>query len=84
MLHGFVANGEVEAVMGEIGRVLKPEGILGVVDFKKTAGTPGPPMSGRITPEEVISVISLLYGFRVKASYIDVGIYSYAITFTAK
>jgi len=35
VLHGFVENNETENVMKEISRIIKPEGILAVVEFKK-------------------------------------------------
>lgn len=39
VLHGFVANGETAAAMGEIARVVKPGGALAVVEWKKSSPT---------------------------------------------
>ncbi len=79
VLHGFVANKEVESILKGIFRVLKPDGMLGVVDFKKIEGPPGPPMSIRMTPEEVEEIISR-YGFK-KRKEVEVGKYHYAVIF---
>ena len=67
--------------MGEINRLLKPSGILGVVDFKKIEGSPGPPMSIRLSWDEAVSIIAP-FGYQMGTRDADVGIYSYAITLT--
>jgi ubiquinone/menaquinone biosynthesis C-methylase UbiE len=81
VLHGFVANGEVEQVMREIVRVLKTGGILAVVEFKKADGGPGPPLDIRLAPEDAESLMAG-YGFK-KLRVVDVGPYHYAVTFVA-
>ncbi len=62
VLHGFVENDEVEDVMKEIIRVVKPEGIFAVVEFKKIEGIPGPPMDVRLAPQDVEDILSY-HGF---------------------
>jgi len=57
VLHGFVANKELAAVMQEVNRVLKPGGKLVVVEFKKAEMDFGPPVSIRMSPDEVASTI---------------------------
>jgi ubiquinone/menaquinone biosynthesis C-methylase UbiE len=79
VLHGFLANKEVESTMTEVARVMKSGGTLAVVDFKKVEGTPGPPVSIRMTPEEVEALIAG-YGFKKKRS-VEVGPYHYALIF---
>jgi ubiquinone/menaquinone biosynthesis C-methylase UbiE len=39
VLHGFVANGETAAAMGEIARVVKPGGVFAVAEWKKSSPT---------------------------------------------
>lgn len=56
VLHGFVENEELDEVMKEISRVIKPEGVLTVVEFKKEK-IPGPPMEIRLTPEDVSELL---------------------------
>jgi ubiquinone/menaquinone biosynthesis C-methylase UbiE len=79
VLHGFLANQEVESTMTEVARVMKYGGTLAVVDFQKVEGTPGPPVSIRITPDEVEALIAG-HGFKKKRSA-EVGPYHYALIF---
>jgi ubiquinone/menaquinone biosynthesis C-methylase UbiE len=53
VLHDFVADGIDRDALQEVRRVLKPAGILAVVEFKKQEGPPGPPKAVRLTLEEV-------------------------------
>jgi SAM-dependent methyltransferase len=41
-------------LLRNIARALKPNGRLGIVDFKKDGGGPGPPMEERVDPDRVI------------------------------
>lgn len=99
VMHGFVANNEVEEAMGEIARVIKEGGTFSVVDFKKTedsVGGPistksklarltqnlklrliGPPMSIRLSPDEVGKIIAQ-HGFEI-AKNVELGPYHYAV-----
>ncbi len=79
VMHGFLANGEVPAVMTEAARVMKPGSTLAVVEFKKIAGPPGPPLSIRMTPEELEDLISE-YGFE-KNKVVEVGQFHYLAMF---
>ncbi len=79
VMHGFLANGEVPAVMTEAARVMKVGSTLVVVEFKKIAGPPGPPISIRMTPEELENLISG-YGFE-KLRAVEVGQIHYAAMF---
>ena len=79
VMHGFLANGEVQSVMTEIARVMKAGSTLAVVEFKKIAGPPGPPISIRMTPEELENLISG-YGFE-KNKVVEVGQFHYAAMF---
>jgi SAM-dependent methyltransferase len=42
------------ALLKNVARALKPQGRLGVVDFRKEGGGPGPPPEDRVDPETVI------------------------------
>lgn len=77
VLHGFVENDEVNEAMGEIIRVIKPNGTFNVIEFKKIENTPGPPMHVRITPEDVTEIIKR-YNLTIKAIE-EVGKYHYAV-----
>jgi len=79
VLHGFVLNEEIAAVMAEILRVLKRHGSLVIVDFKKIETAVGPPISERLSPIEVEDTLRG-YGFVADALH-DGGPYSYLIQF---
>ena len=79
VMHGFLANGEGPSVMTEIARVMKVGSTLAVVEFQKVAGPPGPPISIRMTPEELEDLISG-YGFK-KNKVAEVGPFHYAAMF---
>lgn len=77
VMHGFLANNEFEGVMKEVARVLKANGIIAVVDFKKRRGMLGPPKSERIT-EKQVEEATTPYGFK-KEKVVDVGRQHYMI-----
>ncbi len=49
VLHDFTADGIDMAVLKEVARVLKPDGIAAVVEFNKQDGPPGPPKAVRLS-----------------------------------
>lgn len=61
VLHGFVQNNDVDNVMSEIKRVIKPKGTFAVVEFKKNENTPGPPMHVRIAPKKIKEIVESHY-----------------------
>ena len=65
------------AVLTEIARVVKPNGILAVMEFKKIDGPPGPPIHIRLSPTEVADRLGP-YGFEKKHA-VDVGPYNHLI-----
>ncbi len=75
VLHGFLANGEVERAMMETARVVKAGGTLAVVESKMVGGPPGPPLSIRMSPEEVENTVAP-YGFEKVRSF-EAGPYHY-------
>ena len=82
VLHGFVENKDVDEVMKEIIRIIKPKGIFTVVEFKKEDTAHGPPLNVRITPEEVKNIVEN-YDLTVK-SIEDVGKYHYTVIASKK
>jgi ubiquinone/menaquinone biosynthesis C-methylase UbiE len=63
VLHDFIGDHVDRGVMKEIARVMKPEGTLAILEYKKTDGPPGPPKSVRLSPQEVDEILSPC-GFR--------------------
>jgi ubiquinone/menaquinone biosynthesis C-methylase UbiE len=43
------------ALLRNVAKALKPKGLVGIVNFKKDGGGPGPPMEERVDPEKVIA-----------------------------
>lgn len=64
-LHDFVGDQVDRQVLKEVARVMKPEGILAVVEYKKIDGPPGPPKPVRLSPQEVDTLVSA-YSFKQK------------------
>lgn len=77
VLHGFVENDEVEDVMKEISRVVKPEGAFAIVEFKKKKGIPGPPLDVRLAPQDVEDILAQ-YGFETVLTA-EVGLLHYLL-----
>ena len=63
VLHDFVGEHVERGVLKEISRVIKPEGTLAILEYKKNDGPPGPPKSVRLSPKEVDKLLSP-YGFK--------------------
>jgi len=79
VLHDFVEDQIEKKVLGEVVRVLKPDGLLAIVEFKKIDGPPGPPVHIRLSPEEVGDMLGP-YGF-AEERFEDIGPYNYLILF---
>jgi ubiquinone/menaquinone biosynthesis C-methylase UbiE len=62
VLHDLVEAGQAQGALSEIARLVKPGGRLAVLEFKKIAGPPGPPLHIRLSPEEVAALLRP-YGF---------------------
>ncbi len=71
VLHDFVGDKVERKVMKEIVRVMKPDGVLAIVEFYKKEGPPGPPKRVRLSPEDVDQMLSA-YGFQQKR-YTEIG-----------
>lgn len=80
--HDFIAEGTEAAVIKEIKRVLKPSGMLAVVEFKKIDGPPGPPLKIRLSPAELDATLSD-YGFKPR-KIVDLEPYNYLSLFSAE
>jgi ubiquinone/menaquinone biosynthesis C-methylase UbiE len=79
VLHDLVETGVANQALKEAARVLKPEGSLVIIEFKKIEGPPGPPIHIRLTPEEV-ECLTAPHGF-TKKRVLDVGPYNYLMIF---
>ena len=55
MVDAYAEFEQPVALLRNIGRSLKPHGTLGIVNYKKEGGGPGPPMEERVDAEKVIA-----------------------------
>ena len=79
VLHDLVEAGTATGALAELTRVLKPGGLLAIVEFDKIDGPPGPPRHIRLDPAEVEALVAP-YGF-ARQRTVKLGPYNYLITF---
>lgn len=79
VLHDFVEDQIEKEVLDEIVRVIKPSGILAIMEFMKIDGPPGPPRLIRLSPEQVDDMLAP-YGF-TRELFAEVGPYNYLMLF---
>ena len=77
VLHDFVEDGAGDIALRETARILKPGGMLAIVEFKKVEGPPGPPLAIRLSEEEVEHLIDP-FGFEIRQAS-EVGPHHYMI-----
>jgi ubiquinone/menaquinone biosynthesis C-methylase UbiE len=78
VLHGF-SKSEVDGFQKEVKRLLKPHGILAIVEIKKEPTPFGPPMDIRFSPQELKEIFTL-----VPKKTVEIGQYFYIQTFEKK
>ena len=79
VLHDLVEAGTAAGALAEVTRVIKPGGLLAIVEFDKIDGPPGPPRHIRLDPAEVEALVAP-YGF-ARQQTVNLGPYNYLITF---
>ena len=59
VLHELVEDGTARGGLSEVRRVMRPDGILAILEFKKDVDRPpGPPLSVRLSPEDLEGLLS--------------------------
>ena len=81
VLHDFEEERKTVSVLKEVKTLLKPNGCLAVIEFKKIEGSPGPPVYIRLSEDEVEKIVTG-YGFK-KGKVADIGEYNYLMTFNS-
>ncbi|MBC8235732.1 methyltransferase domain-containing protein [bacterium] len=79
VLHDLIQDNTAEGTLREVQRVLKPQGTLAIIEFKKIAGPHGPPIEIKISPKELEKRLQP-YSFRLTKT-MDIGLYSYLSVF---
>ncbi len=80
VLHDLAGAGQARGALAELNRLVKPGGRLAVIEFKKLAGPPGPPLAIRLAPEEVAALLRP-HGF-APGELTDLGPHTYLEIFT--
>jgi len=79
VLHDFEEANQTDAVLKQVKPLLKPDGCLAVIEFKKIEGPPGPPIKIRLSENEVNKIVTE-YNFR-KVKTVEIGNFNYMMTF---
>jgi len=80
VLHDLIQDDTDQETLEELKRVLKSNGSLAIIEFKKIEGPPGPPIQIRISPEKLDAIL-FSHDFR-KVLTTDIGPYNYLSIFT--
>jgi ubiquinone/menaquinone biosynthesis C-methylase UbiE len=78
VLHGF-SRSQVDGFQQEVKRLLKPKGILAIVEIKKEPTPFGPPLDIRFSPQELREIMTL-----VPKKTVEVGQFFYMQIFEKK
>ena len=79
VIHGFVANNELDTVMKNINRVLNEDGKIIAIDFKKIDTGFGPPLEIRLSKEDMVEKLAQ-YGYKLEKNF-EVGSNHYCLVF---
>ena len=79
VLHDLNEEGGAASALTEMARLIKPEGLLLIVEFMVTEGPPGPPVEIRLAPQKVEEFCRAA-GFQLSERF-DAGQFNYAIVF---
>jgi ubiquinone/menaquinone biosynthesis C-methylase UbiE len=79
VLHDLVKIEADHGTLKEVSRVLKPGGVLYIIEFKKIDGPPGPPIDSRLSAEEVERIVNP-HALSIER-VIDIGPYNYLAQF---
>jgi ubiquinone/menaquinone biosynthesis C-methylase UbiE len=82
VLHDLKEAGVQDGALAEARRLLKRHGTFAVVEFKKAPGPPGPPISIRLSPDDVTALVEP-FGF-ARTGLHEIGPYNYLITFVPR
>lgn len=77
LFHDLVHKGTDHYSLREIRRVLKPDGVLAVIEFKNTVAHPGPSLNIRISPAKLDTILRCNGFTPALAHEIDLGVHTY-------
>ena len=79
VLHDLVREGCADVTLEEARRILRPQGLLAIVEFKKFDGQPGPSIDVKLSSDQVEQIVAL-HGFARK-EFAEIGPYNYLVIF---
>jgi ubiquinone/menaquinone biosynthesis C-methylase UbiE len=82
VLHDLKEAGVQDGALAEARRLLKRHSVFAVVEFRKVPGPPGPPISIRLSPDEVTAMVEP-FGF-TRTGLQEIGPYNYLLTFVPR
>jgi ubiquinone/menaquinone biosynthesis C-methylase UbiE len=82
VLHDLKEAGVQDGALAEARRLVKRHGTFAVVEFKKVPGPPGPPISIRLSPDELTALVEP-FGF-TRTGLQEIGPYNYLMTFVPR
>jgi len=82
VLHDLKEARVQDGALAEARRLLKRHGTFAVVEFKRIPGPPGPPISIRLSPDDVTAMVEP-FGF-ARTGLHEVGPYNYLMTFVPR
>ena len=74
ILHDL-SESDQKSTMQEVTRLVKPDGMINIIEFKKIDKGPGPPIDIRMDEEQVEALV-LPYGF-IKVTGSEIGEFNY-------
>lgn len=80
VVHDLIQDGTEEGALREAARLLRTQGTLAIVEFRKIDSHPGPPVAIRLAPEDLEAVVGRC-GF-VAGQTLELGPYLYLSLFT--
>ena len=78
ILHDL-SKSDQKSTVQEVARVIKPNGMLNIIEFKKMDRGPGPPMEIRMEEEDIKALVTQ-YGF-IKVAGSEVGEFNYLLKY---
>ena len=78
IIHDLVKSDQKSAIQ-EVSRLVKPGGILNIIEFKKIEKGPGPPKNNRLGEREIEALVTP-YGFE-KLIYNEIGEFNYPVQY---
>jgi len=75
VLHDLVRDNTESGTLSQVQKLIRSDGLLAILEFKKISPPPGPPLEIRLTKDQVDSIVSVYEFERIRNT--DIGDYTY-------